>query len=55
MTVETGTERIFSTVGATMGAHTTPRAPSLSARTAAIIASSTVDTGYSLTWISVPS
>ena len=49
MTRDTGMERIFSTVGATMGAHTNPKAPSRSARTAAIIASSSVATGYSWT------
>ena len=55
ITRDTGIERIFSMVGATIGAHTTARAPSRSARTAAMMASSTVDTGYSLTFTVSPS
>ncbi len=46
---------IFSTVGLTIGAHTSADAPSRSARTAAMIASSIVEAAYSRTTTLSPS
>ena len=55
MMVATGMLRIFSTVGLTMGAQTSAFAPSRSALTAAMIASSMEVAEYSLIVRSFPS